>query len=38
MSHCWGWSMAGVTLYEYAQIADQVYNDQSAFVLAGWVC
>lgn len=30
--------MAGVTLYEYAQIADQVYNDQSAFVLAGWVC
>lgn len=30
--------MAGVTLYEYAQIADQVYNDQSAFVLSGWVC
>ena len=30
--------MATVTLYEYAQIADQVYNDQTSFVLAGWVC
>ena len=30
--------MSNPTLLEYAQIANQVYNDQSAFLLPGWVC
>ncbi len=30
--------MSNPTLLEYAQIAYQIYDDESAFALHGWVC